>query len=51
MAAKCSITGSVVLGGGFMVHTEYKVQVNKDGDSWVVYRRYKDFEVLFKQVQ
>lgn len=42
--ATFGIDGTIILGGGLRCHAEYKVNVTTaNGESWSIYRRYKDF--------
>lgn len=45
-----TIQTTLTFGGGFTLHTEYQLTITHTGESWIIYRRYKDFERLYKNL-
>ncbi len=45
-----TIQNALTFGGGFTLHAEYQLNVTVGNNSWIVYRRYKEFERLHKDL-
>lgn len=45
-----TIQNALTFGGGLTLHTEYQLNVAFGNESWMVYRRFKDFEKLHKSL-